>query len=111
MRRLTTMVVLALAFAIATAVSWWLLPVLAALAGTWLRRGTDAAPAAVIAWGCLLLIDAAGRSFGALAASVGGVVGLPPAALIVITLAFAALLAWSAATLAASLRPRAGHTI
>jgi hypothetical protein len=110
-RRLTTILILALTFALGTAVAWWVLPVLAALAGAWLRRGSDAALAAVIAWGCLLLIDAVGGRFAALAASLGGVMGLPPAVLIVVTLAFAALLAWSAATLAASLRSRAGHTV
>lgn len=111
MRRLTTLVLLALIFALGTAVAWWALPVLAALAGAWLRRGTDAALAAVIAWGGLLLIDAAGGRFGALAASLGGVMGLPPSALIGVTLGFAAMLGWSAATFAAFLRPRARHTI
>jgi len=110
-RRLTTLALLAIAFALGTAVAWWILPVLAALAGAWLRRGTDAALGATIAWGGLLLVDAVGGRFGALATSLGGVMGLPPAALIVITLAFAAMLAWSAASLAASLRSRADRSI
>ena len=82
---------------------WWGVPVVAALAGMLLstRRGTSGlvALAAVIAWSVLILADGAGGRFGALADVVGRTLTLPAAALLAVTLLFAALLALSAAAL------------
>jgi hypothetical protein len=80
---------------------WWGV-VIAALvvgAGQWQRPGIAwlTALAAIVAWGALLLIDAARGRFGALAAVIGGVMRVPSAAVVVVTLLFAALLAWSSA--------------
>ena len=54
----------------------------------------------------LLLIDAARGPVGEVAARLGGVMGLPPAALVVCTLLFPALLAWSASSIGAAARGR-----
>jgi hypothetical protein len=51
--------------------------------------------AAIVAWSALLLVDATSGRFGALASAIGGVMRVPAAALVVVTLLFAALLGWS----------------
>jgi hypothetical protein len=56
---------------------------------------------AIVAWAALLLFDATSGRFGALASAVGGVMRVPAVAVIVVTLLFAALLAWSAAAIGA----------
>lgn len=109
MRRVIVVLALAVVFAAGTFVAWWMLPILAAIAGAWRRRGWEVALAGVLAWSAILLYDAARGPFPALASAVAGVVGLPAAALVVVTLAFAALLAWSAAALAATLLPATGR--
>ena len=60
--------------------------------------------AGAVAWGALLVADAA--AFGTVARTLAGVLRIPAPALVLRTLAFPALLAWSAATLAAAVRPR-----
>jgi hypothetical protein len=103
MMRATAIVLLAAAVAIGGltwVVGWWGVIVAALVVGAmWPARKRIAwlaALAAVVAWSALLLADAAGGRLGVLAASVGGVMQLPAAALVVITLLFAALMAWSA---------------
>lgn len=60
-----------------------------------------AAAAGLLAWGALLLAAAVrGDTIGALSASLGGAMGLPPWALPVATLLYPAILASSAAWLA-----------
>jgi hypothetical protein len=80
---------------------WWGVPLVAIVAGALLaaRRGIAGltALAAVIAWSVLILIDGASGRFGVLARVVGATLKLPAGALLVVTLLFAALLAWSAA--------------
>ncbi|MEO8563268.1 MAG: hypothetical protein ABI601_14385 [bacterium] len=80
---------------------WWGVVLVALVVGAvqWRRRGIGwtTALAAIVAWGALLLADAAKGRFGALASAIGGVMRVPAAALVVVTLLFAALLAWSAA--------------
>ena len=82
-------------------VGWWGVVIAALLAGVALhRRGGAAwlvALAAVVAWGALVLVDMLGGRFPVLAASIGGVLRVPAGALLVVTLLFGALLAWSAA--------------
>jgi hypothetical protein len=95
---------LATALAVA-ALTWWLgwwgVVVAALLAGVALRQRRGApwlvALAAVIAWGALIVVDTVGGRFSALATSVAGVLRAPSVALLVVTLLFGALLAWSAA--------------
>jgi hypothetical protein len=80
---------------------WWGVPLVAILAGALLaaRRGIAGltALAAVIAWSVLILVDGASGRFGVLAGVVGATLKLPAGALLMVTLLFAALLAWSAA--------------
>lgn len=80
---------------------WWGVVIAALIAGAVLhRRGGAAwlvALAGVVAWGALVAVDALGGRFPVLAASIGGVLRVPAAALLVVTLLFGALLAWSAA--------------
>lgn len=66
--------------------------------------GWRIALAAALAWGALLLVDAASGPFGALSAMLGGVLRLPGGVLVLLTLAFPAALAWSAATVVAEVR-------
>lgn len=66
--------------------------------------GWRIALAAALAWGALLVVDAVAGPFGALSAMLGGVLRLPGAVLVLLTLAFPAALAWSAATVVAEVR-------
>ena len=108
----------ALAVALLTwSLGWWGVVVAALLAGVVLsrRRGVAwlVALAAVTAWGALILVSSVGGRFATLASSIAGVMRLPPALLVIVTLLFGALLAWSAAVLGSEIgrlarRERAG---
>jgi hypothetical protein len=82
---------------------WWGVPLIAAVVGVLLctRRGIAGlvALAAVIAWSVLILVDGASGRFGVLAGLLGSTLQVPAAALLTVTLLFAALLAWSAAAI------------
>ena len=112
--RVVTFLLLAVAIAGATAfVGWWTVAVVGGawglLAG-WRGRGRGeallAAASAAFAWAVLLAVDAAGGQLGGLGRTFGAIAGLPPAVFFALTLAFPALLAWSAAALAGSVWPR-----
>ena len=60
--------------------------------------------AAALAWGLLLLVDAAAGPIGIVSHTLGGVIRIPGFVLVLLTLAFPAALAWSAATVVAELR-------
>src|SRR5215218_934245 len=79
-------------------VGWWGVAIAALL---WRRRGVAwlVALAAIVAWIALILMNAIGGRFATLASSIGGVMRVPPAVLLIVTLLFRALLAWSAAVL------------
>ena len=93
---------LALAFALATvALGWWGVPIVGAVWGA-IGRGrrrpaVTAAVAALLGWAGLLLWSAARGPLLSLAAKLGATLMLPGAGLVVVTLLFATLLAWSAA--------------
>ena len=94
----------ALAVALRTwSLGWWGVIVAALVAGAVLsrRRGVVwlVALAAITAWGALILVDSLGGRFATLASSIAGVMRLSPAILVIVTLLFGALLAWSAAVL------------
>jgi len=84
-------------------VGWWGVVIAALLAGAvlWRRRGVAwlVALAAIVAWSALILMNAIGGRFATLASSLGGVMRVPPAVLLIVTLLFGALLAWSAGVL------------
>lgn len=89
-------------------IGWWAVPVVAAFVGgvLYLREGIAwrMALAAAIAWALLLIVNAASGRLGVAAATLGGVLRVPGVVLVLITLAFPALLAWSAATVAIAVR-------
>ena len=106
MKRWLSFAVLVAAFALATRLGWWAVPIVAALWGV--LRPTVNAPAgtaalaAASAWALWLLWDwqADHHAMEVLSTRLGGVMGVPPAVLILLTLLLGALLAWSAAALA-----------
>ena len=108
--RLLSVLVLAAVLAVATLLyGWWTVPIGAFLWGLltarWLRwPAAAAAPAAALAWGALLAEDAMGGRLGGLGALFGSIAKLPPAVFFVLSVAFPALLAWSAAAIGADLR-------
>jgi hypothetical protein len=89
------------AMALATvALGWWGVAVAAAAFAVIDRRsGTplEAAAAAGLAWGLLLIVAEVRGEAGGAARAVGGAVGIPPLTLFVITLVFPIALAWSCA--------------
>ena len=93
----TTLAVAALTWLL----GWWGVVVAALIAGVLLRRRPGAAwlvaLAAMVGWSALILVDMLGGRFSTLAASSSGVMRVPVPALLVVTLLFGALLAWSAA--------------
>jgi hypothetical protein len=86
---------------------WWGVPLAAFVIGALSlgRRGIAwlTSLAAIVAWAALLLLDTTSGRFGALSTAVAGVMRVPAAAVIVVTLLFAALLAWSAAVVGSEL--------
>jgi hypothetical protein len=102
------LLVVALAVAVLTWIAGWgAVPLVAVVAGAvhCRRRGISwlIALASAGAWGALVLVDAVPGRVPALVAALGGLLKIPGALLIVVTLLFAALLAWSAAVIGAEL--------
>jgi len=105
MMQLARLVLLATAFAIATAVvGWWAVPIVAAVyaAISVAQRGSALLTgiAAMIGWGALLAVTASRGPVGTLAAELGGVLNLNSAGVYAVTIAFPGLLAISAAIVA-----------
>jgi hypothetical protein len=90
---------LTIAFTIATRVlGWWGVPLTAAAWGAISNgQAVSAAIAAGLAWAGLLMRDAAFGPLGTLASDIGALFHAPPAVLIVVTLLYPMILAWSAA--------------
>jgi hypothetical protein len=109
-------IVLAAAFSLGTFyVGWWTVPVIA-LAWGWIvgpsrRPATRAALGAGIAWMGFLAHDAMRGPAGRLARTLGDVMHLPAVVLVVVTVLFPVILAWSAAVVGAESAPasRAGQ--
>ncbi len=83
---------------------WWAVPLLAA-GWQWLRPGSawSIGVAALLAWGGLLLLLPP-APFGRLLERLGGLLSLPGPVLLVLPLAYALLLGWSAARLTLAFR-------
>lgn len=101
--------IVAAAMAVLTWVAgWWAVPLVAAFVGSvlYVREGVAwrMALAAAIAWVLLLIVDATTGRLGVAVKTLGGVLRVPGVVLVLITLAFPALLAWSAATVAIAVR-------
>ncbi len=99
----------ALAVAAATWVAgWWGVALVALVCGAvWYDRRAVASRVtlgAVLGWAALLIVDASGGGLGRVMGVVGGVLRIPGVALLLLTLAFVALLAWSASTVASEFR-------
>lgn len=114
MRRLTTLLALAAAVALATMlVAWWMVPVVCAAWGIWQRgrhgQALDAGIAAAIGWGLLLALVATRGPAMQVAAQVGGVVGVPASVLVLLTLLFPFVLGWSSARVAGAIPRGARH--
>lgn len=111
MRPLIKFVLLSQAIAVATfAFGWWAVPIVAALWAVIASNGSRpvlmATICAVAGWGELLLLNATRGPVLLLAQQLGGILGTGAVGVLAVTLAFGAGLAWSAATLAATLRQR-----
>ena len=107
MRNLVRFVLLAELFAVATyALGWWTVPVIGALWAVVSRDSNRAVIAGLCAagvWASLLLLDAAKGPVGTMASRLGGVMGVPAFVLLILTLVFPALVAWSAASVVSGL--------
>ncbi len=89
-------------------VGWWAVPLVAAFVGSlvYVREGVAwrMALAGAVAWALLLIVNATTGRLSVAATTLGGVLRVPGVVLVLITLAFPALLAWSAATVAIAVR-------
>lgn len=87
---------------------WWTVPLVAAFVGSvlYVREGVAwrMALAGALAWTLLLLVNATSGRLGVTATTLGGVLRLPGVVVVLITLVFPVLLAWSAATVAIAVR-------
>ncbi|MDB4917349.1 MAG: hypothetical protein JWM95_4993 [Gemmatimonadetes bacterium] len=101
-------VVLVAAMALATWIcGWWGVALVGIATGVLYRarggRAWHAALAATMSWALLLIADAIAGPFAHVASTLGGAMSIPAGALLMATLLFPALLAWSAAMVAAQL--------
>ncbi|MFP3949340.1 MAG: hypothetical protein ACOC8K_07445 [Gemmatimonadota bacterium] len=108
-RSLGSWLLLSLAFALGTWVGgWWAVPLLGGAWGLVQTRSLRRAPLAGLAgaggWGILLGWQALRGPVGALAETIGPVVNLSGSQFFLLTLGFAAIVAWAAAATAGSLR-------
>jgi hypothetical protein len=111
LRRIVKFILITEAFATLTfGFGWWMVPAFAFVLGVALDRKSR--PVAYAMWGAaagwltLLLLDAARGPIGILATRFGGVMRVPGPLILIITLLFPALLAWSASAIGAFLRSR-----
>jgi hypothetical protein len=108
------LVVRATGFALVTATGGWLTVPLTAAVWSALptaerHREIRLALAAVVSWSVLLLWNARRGDTSRLLAVLGGTLQVPPASLVVLTLAIPALLAWSASVIANAIGRLAGR--
>lgn len=83
---------------------WWAVAIVSLVAG-FLYSDNPATPwraalGAMLGWALLLVANIVMGPFGRVAAALGGAMSIPAPALLLTTVLFAALLAWSAATIA-----------
>jgi hypothetical protein len=88
-------------------VGWWGVLVVALIAGVVFRRegggGWRIAVAGALAWGALLVVDALSGPLDTLMHRLAPILHVPPLGLVVATLLYPTLLAWSAATASAAI--------
>jgi hypothetical protein len=99
------LVVAAAMAALTWLLGWWGVLLAALVVGLVFHRegggGWRIALAAALAWAALLAVNGAAGSLAVVMTTLGAVLRVPAAALVLLTLAFPALLAWSAATVMA----------
>jgi hypothetical protein len=105
--RVLIVIILAVMVTVATwFLGWWTVPVLAAIAGAlwWDHEhvGRDVGIGAAMGWALLIAYAGSSGRLVPLARALGGVLFLPWPLLIVVALAFPAVLAWSATTVSAT---------
>ena len=109
MRKAGSFTILVAAFALATTLGWWTVPLVAGLWGLLRpqleRPALTAAMAAGLGWTLWLGFDAVRGegALGVLAARLGGVLRLPVPVLFLVAILLPALLAWSASALGGGL--------
>jgi hypothetical protein len=103
-----TLLILTAVMVLGTGVlGWWAVPVLGLVYGAWRGAGRAAAVAglsALLGWSALLAWNWFEGPVAELAASLGTVIGLPARALLLATVLFPAVLAWTAAVVGAAIR-------
>lgn len=109
--QLLFVLIVAAAMAVLTWVmGWWGVLFAAVVVGVAFRDvgggGWRVALAGALAWAALLLVDVVAGSFAHLSQLLAGVMKLPALALVVVTLLFAAALAWSGATITSAIVTR-----
>jgi hypothetical protein len=105
MRKLSCIVVVTIAAAVGTwVIGWWAIPIVALSAGLLGCGAGMVAIGSALAWLLLLGIDAASGEVSRVATTLAGIMGIPPAAILLLTIVFPALLGWSAAALGAAAR-------
>jgi hypothetical protein len=98
-------VLLTVALVAATATGgWWGIGLAAFVWGAWTGRARVVAVAAVCAWGSVLVWTAGSGALGRLIVEMGLVAMVPGWVLVVATLVFPAVLAWSAAVVGGGVR-------
>lgn len=109
MRTAANLIALILTLAVATAIAgWWTVPVVAfvwTLASPRRAAVFYASFAGAVAWGSLLAWMARTAPVGAVDALMASIMDVPERAIIALTLAYAALLAGTAALVAQAIRP------
>ena len=107
--------IVALATALGTALlGWWTVPLVGAgwaLLPMVRRPVTEAALGAGLGWAGLLALTAMQGDMGRAAERVGGVLNLPGAGLVAVTIVFASLLAGSAAVVVGGMRQQGGRGV
>jgi hypothetical protein len=113
-RTLFVLIVAASMAVLTWVMGWWGILLAASVVGFRFRehRGVArrAALTATLAWASLLLADAIAGPFARLSRLLAGVMGVPAVALLLATLLFPALAAWSAATVAAGIDEQRART-
>jgi hypothetical protein len=107
--RVVKFLLLSVLFAVTTfGLGWWSVALDAAAWGLFAARSSRpvqwATVCAAAGWSELLAISAARDPLGDVAVRLGGVLRVPGFTLVLITISFAALLAWSGATLGATVK-------
>ena len=116
LRRALAFLVLTAAFVLGSLIAWWVIPAIGLLWGALRpavrRPALTAGWAAALAWTLWVVLDVVQSrgAFGPFLTRFAGLFSVPGPLLLVLTVAFAGLLAWSAAALAGGVRGRGSES-